>query len=254
MKNKLTKYLVLTFGITWLCWFADALLVSLTPLANTDVLPMILFTLGGFGPTIAACLCLEGGFSRKKLWRFLVGEKKQGILCFGVLVALELLAFSLSCAGFIASIPQGFGPKAVVMAVVFLQSAVLYGGNEELGWRGTMQPVLEKRFSFPVATLMVGCVWVVWHIPLWFIPGDGHQSMSFVFFAGFGILLSFWLAAIYRTSKAVLPCMVFHGLTNTLMGVLLYDYKNAVFFTCIMGMTLASVLFATLYKPQSNTP
>ena len=65
--KRLIKYLLLTYIITWICWFGDALLVKVTSFSESDVIPMILFTVGGFGPTIAACVCMEGSFSKKNL-------------------------------------------------------------------------------------------------------------------------------------------------------------------------------------------
>ena len=75
--KRLIKYLLLTYIITWICWFGDALLVKVTSFSESDVIPMILFTVGGFGPTIAACVCMEGGFSKKKLKRFLFSNSKK---------------------------------------------------------------------------------------------------------------------------------------------------------------------------------
>ena len=68
--KRLIKYLLLTYIITWICWFGDALLVKVASFSESDVIPMILFTGGGFGPTIAACVCMEGGFFYKNLLNF----------------------------------------------------------------------------------------------------------------------------------------------------------------------------------------
>ena len=75
--KRLTKYLLITFLITWGCWWGDALLVKITSLTESNVFSMIIFTVGGFGPTIAACICMEGGFTRKNLRRFLFNNTKK---------------------------------------------------------------------------------------------------------------------------------------------------------------------------------
>lgn len=82
-----------------------------------------------------------------------------------------------------------------------------------------MQPLLEKKLNFPVAAIITGIVWGIWHIPLWFVNGSSQQNMSFIFFLILAVILSFWLAAIYKKTECVFVCSVFHGLTNTLLSV-----------------------------------
>lgn len=237
-KKRLIKYLIITFLITWICWFGDALLVKVTSFKESDLIPMILFTIGGFGPTIAACFCLKEKFSLKALGRFLFGYKKNGILYLLLFVVIEIIFFVLSSGELMDTVKSVPIPAIAIIVVVFLQAAVLYGGNEEWGWRGTMQPILQKKLPYPVATLIVGVVWVCWHIPLWFIEGNSHQSMSFLLFAVIGIVLSYWLSAIYNASGSVVFCMLIHGLTNTLLGVFVIKI-NAVL---IVGLTILTIL------------
>ena len=40
--------------------------------------------------------------------------------------------------------------------------------GEEPGWRGWMQPELQKRFSPLTTSILVGLVWGLWHLPLFF--------------------------------------------------------------------------------------
>ncbi len=79
LRSKLIKYLLIAFGFTWLCWWGDALVVRLTALEATYMLPMVLFTVGGFGPAIAACACLDGGFTWKRLGKFLTDYRRRSI-------------------------------------------------------------------------------------------------------------------------------------------------------------------------------
>lgn len=248
--KRLTKYLWLTFLITWACWWGDALLVKVTFLSESDVIPMILFTLGGFGPTIAACLCLEGGFSKEKLCRFLFNKSKRNWLFVFTAILLETVAFSICSDGMIDSIPRS--PLAgIVVLVVFLQAVVLFGGNEELGWRGTMQAVLQEKLPSPIATLCVGVIWVFWHIPLWFIEGNSHQSMSFLSFAILGVALSYWLSAVYHVTGAILFCMLLHGWTNTMLG--LFEIKeNLSYYIILTILTGLSIVICILPKNARN--
>lgn len=246
MNNKLIKYLFISFLVTWICWWGDALLVKFTSFNESDIIPMVLFTVGGFGPTIAACACLDGGFSWKKLAKFLTGYKKHSIWYLLAFSLAEIIIFLLSSNGISVSFegaPTFMIP--IILLVVFLQTAVLYGGNEELGWRGTLQPLLQKKMPYIPATLIVGAIWVSWHIPLWFIEGNSHQSMSFASFAVLGILLSFWLSAIYNVSGSIIFCMILHGITNTLMGVFA-PTSNLVYWIGLSLLTAAAIVISTV--------
>lgn len=252
MDKRLLKYISVTYLITWIFWWADAILVKFTFFKESDILPMILFTLGGFGPTISACLCMKGGFSWKELRKFLTGYKSKGVRYFLLFVIMEIIVFVLPSQDFIDSIKNADVSPMLIIAIVFLQAALFYGGNEEWGWRGTMQPILQQKLPYCFATLIVGIVWVCWHIPLWFIEGNSHQSMSFISFAIIGILLSYWLSAVYNTTGSVICCMIFHGLTNTLMGVLETEV-NVIYVVGLITLTGISILVSMIkLKPDTQ--
>ena len=54
------------------------------------------------------------------------------------------------------------------LAVIFL----LYGGNEEPGWRGFALPALLERFHPLLATLILGIIHSAWHLPMLGSYGD----------------------------------------------------------------------------------
>lgn len=237
--KKLRKYLIYTFGITWTLWWSDAILVKYTFMREADLLPMILFTLGGFGPTIAALICFEEKISRQNIMSFLFACRKKSILYVLLFALTEFLVFGLSSMELNSAIEPSLIP------IIVLQAIFLYGGNEELGWRGIMQPLLQKTISYPIATLIVSIVWSLWHIPLWFIEGNSHQGSSFIVFAVLACLLCFWLAAIINCGGSVFLCMVLHGITNTLLSVFVIRF-NIILIIGLVTLTAVSVLVSML--------
>ncbi len=160
--------------------------------------------LGGFGPTVGGLWVFCRGGGRLRQVPRLVFVPRRGTWWVVLLFCLaEGAVIALSSRQFNPQIPLSLVP------VVFLQAALIYGGNEEVGWRGTMQPLLERAVPFPGAAVVTGLVWAVWHLPcgLWrgppsrLSPSDGLRCWQCsrvsgtggAFFAGpAGSLAAIW--------------------------------------------------------------
>lgn len=211
--KRLAKFLIITFVITGIAWSGLAVLTSLNIILFSHPLGTILHIIGGFGPTIATFFVLEEKNTVKSILDFIFGYRKKSLIFLLLFSIFEILTIGLSSREFNSALPW------YLMPLIFLQATFIYGGEEELGWRGVMQPLLEEKLNFPIATIITGVVWGIWHIPLWFVNGSSQQNMPFLFFLALAVILSFWLATIYKKTKCVFACSVFHGLTNTLLSV-----------------------------------
>lgn len=252
---RVQEYLLITFFISWLSWGILILLTNLHVINFMSVLGVILFAIGGFGPTISAIMCIEGKLDLKKMLKFIFGHKKKTVGYILLYIILSIVIVWLSS--------QETNPEMVwyALPVVFLVCTFFGGGNEELGWRGTLQPLMEKilskhiknqALSFVVATLAVGAIWVIWHVPLWFVAGSQQQGMNFLWFALDALLLSFWLAALYRRTHSVFYCMILHGLTNVLMSFFVIKI-NWILIVGYLAMTVLSVALARGTAPKPVT-
>ncbi len=213
MENqKLKKYLIRTFAISWIIWLILALLVKNNILIFSSIIGTILFTIGDFAPTISAISLLDKK-SFKSIMNFIFSNKKKSIIYLLLFCFLETLTIGLSSMELNPELPL------YVIPIIFLVCTFFGGGNEELGWRGTMQPILEKKIAFPIATLITGIVWSIWHLPLWFIDGTNQQNIPFLLFSIYAIFLSFWLACVYKKTNCVFYCAILHGLNNLLMSI-----------------------------------
>jgi uncharacterized protein len=106
--------------------------------------------------------------------------------------------------------------------LTFALTGLAQGGNEEPGWRGMMQPEMQRRFSPLVAALIVSFFWSLWHLPLHlngFYPEDIVPGML-----GGGIyriLLAIFLAWFYNRSGGSIFLMIFmHTCFNQLVNFL----------------------------------
>ncbi|MBR4157342.1 MAG: CPBP family intramembrane metalloprotease [Oscillospiraceae bacterium] len=100
------------------------------------------------------------------------------------------------------------------------------GIAEETGWRGLLQPELDKRMPYPFSVLLTAAIWFVWHFPVFLDPTSNHSGDSII---GFGITIFIWafaLAAIYKSTKSVIACALYHAFMDAIGAV--YDW-NALF-------------------------
>ncbi len=240
---RLSKYLAITFSITWICWSLLAIIQSPEyHFGFRGYLSTPLHIIGGFAPFFAVLAVCDEKVSFKYLLnifkRYNSGTTKY-LLAF---MFLEIAVFGLSSMERNAAIP------IFAIPIIFVEAVLIYGGNEEIGWRGLMQPLLEKRFPYPIATLITGVVWSAWHIPLWFVYGSSQQNMSFLLFTLLGIILSFWFSAIYKKTQSVFFCAILHGLTNTLLSVFIIKINIAL----IVGLIVLTAYSLYLYYKNAD--
>lgn len=94
------------------------------------------------------------------------------------------------------------------------------GTLEELGWRGYALPILLQRYSPLAASIMLGAIWMAWHLPRE-VPGliAGRPLGPFLegqlVFLVLTIALSVLCTVGYlATGGSVLPAILIHGGTN----------------------------------------
>lgn len=85
------------------------------------------------------------------------------------------------------------------------------GSEEELGWRGFAQPQLQASIGASRAGLIIGLVWSLWHLPLFYFLPSAVGGLPLLFYiplvSAFGLLFA-WL---YNGSGgSVLLCIVLH--------------------------------------------
>jgi len=96
----------------------------------------------------------------------------------------------------------------------FLVQFLFVALGEEPGWRGFALVELQKRLTAIPATLLLGTIWALWHLPLMGTAVPWNVVPAFII----GVLTaSFTLSWIFNsTDGAVLPCMLLHATVNSI--------------------------------------
>ncbi len=241
--NIIRNYLIITFAISWFCFGIVILLQFLGVCKYPDMISGIIGLIGTLGPTIAA-IVLNKKKSFKSIMKYWFNSKK------GTIKYLLLFSGVLTIGYFITSSYNNTIPLFLILPL-FVYASCLGGGFEEFGWRGVLQPNLEKKFSFPVATIITGIIWALWHFPLYFIQDRGPISGIFLFMISC-IYLSFILACVYKKTNSIIYCSLLHGLINTYAVIWIFNdslVNNVIsnIFKLIL-LILAIVLYYYRYK------
>ena len=97
----------------------------------------------------------------------------------------------------------------------FLIGIPLFTLTEELAWRGFALPRLQGLLPALPASLVLGVIWALWHVPTFLLPS---QTVSAVPYAGFALfvlaqsVLTTWL--FNRTGGSVLLAGLFHAASD----------------------------------------
>ncbi len=218
--KQIGTFILYTFLISWLSW-------SIIIVGNTyfDALwygqplfwiPMLI---GGLGPAISVFIIYRKSkqeFKEKSFLRFVFYQKLDRRAW---LIFIAYLVWRFSMVWFAFGISE---PIAIIYLFINLPLFVLGGGFEEIGWRGYLQPLLEKRTNYIVSVLLVGVIWGIWHLPLWLIIGTVQSALPFGLYMLLAIILSVTFTAIYKYTKSILLCVLSHAWFNGCIGLAVY--------------------------------
>ncbi|GLW10168.1 peptidase [Microtetraspora sp. NBRC 13810] len=173
--------------------------------------------LAGFGPTVGAIVIRARRARRRQPVPAHTVRLRLSTRLFWVPLLLVVASATVLGAALLA---QFLGGSAVSLTagqnlistvggpVAFFVSMLIAGPlSEEPGWRGTAYPRLRASLSRFQAGLLLGVVWAVWHLPLFFVPGTVQ--------AGFGLFS--WSGLLFSIS--VIPMALLTGYAYERAGV-----------------------------------
>ncbi|MBK9096024.1 MAG: CPBP family intramembrane glutamic endopeptidase [Anaerolineae bacterium] len=265
--RSLVVFFVLAFGISWTFWIPDALAsYNLIPLRINSTVSGLLGAFGPFFATLIVTALYDGrtGFKRLLdrlttwrvgfqgylfvlLWPAILSLTKTGI---AMLLGSPAPNFAQPPFLQLYPMPQEVMQSAPVLAflpVIFLQQLLIGSSmGEEPGWRGYALPRLQAHRSSLRASLLLGGLWSIWHLPLWLTKGHPmHET-----FLGWAMLAlvattilftwvynhtkgSLWLALLFHASIAVTGLFLASTAVHPLVDVALnWGVAAVVIATC----------------------
>ena len=268
-RKKLFVFLILTFLWSWILWIIG--LNDLSDGINQESIGkfLVFFFVGVYGPTISAIITtlffdgLIGVFELiKKLFIWKVPLKYYVYL---ILLPLIFVIIGIALySQFIGEI-GGFD-KMAYLSIPTILLAGLYAGplGEELGWRGFLLPEFQKKYSNLKSAIIIGFIWFIWHIPLWWAPfgtlvsGEPISLIPVITYFTMLICLSIIITWLVINSKgSVLIAILFHLSINAGIALLFYpelnmDFKKVHLLSSI-GMLIFTIFLVIKNKLNTKT-
>jgi membrane protease YdiL (CAAX protease family) len=219
----LLGYFLLTFLVTWSLWVAAS---GLAAPGNTGVFggrgPV--FLLGVFAPSLVALAFMARAEGRAGVTRILarIGQWRVGVrwyaIAIGYFVIVQLAAALVHRV--MAGAWPPFGDTPVMLMVVSTAVSLWAQAGEEVGWRGYASPRLARYVGLAGASVILGVVWAVWHLPLFILPDSGSTGQSFPVYLLHVTALSVMFAFLYwKTGGSLLLVMLLHAAVNNTTGI-----------------------------------
>ncbi|WP_410614244.1 type II CAAX prenyl endopeptidase Rce1 family protein [Amycolatopsis sp. lyj-109] len=275
-RNPLVSFFTLAFALSWIAWTPYILGKTGLGVEPDFDFPKILGTTqllgvlpGAYlGPILAAFVVTAAAHGRPGLqrwagrllkwnvnWRWYVGS------ILGVPAALVVTSFALN--GGDIHLPSAMVFVALVPGLVL--QLVTTGLAEEPGWRDFALPHLQPKFGPLRGTLILGPLWGLWHVPLFFSEW-GHWPdvtvWTIVEFIATTTLFSILMTWVFNRSGESLPiAMLVHTSVNNTMSIAWTELfpsttvdDIALTFLVSSGVAAAVVLIATRGRLGYRSP
>jgi len=262
-KKKTCTYLLITLIWSWTLWIIG--LNHLSEGINQESIGKFItyFFAGVYGPTISGIITtlFFDGFSNflallKKLFIWETSFKNYLYVIFlpvlFVLIGVGLYSLFIG--------PIGAFDEMAFLTIPTILWAGLFAGplGEELGWRGVLLPEFQKRFSNLKSAILIGVIWFIWHIPLFWAPfgtlvsGEPITLVPILTYFVMLICLSVIITWLVVNSKgSVLIAILFHLSINAGI-VLLFFPELSMDFKKVHLLSSIGILTFTIYLVVNN--
>ena len=212
----LLSFFLVAFLIAWGSWI---------PALHWHSVPKTLPLIGLFGPMIAAMIVrgragVADLVARVRIWRIPVRWYAVAALLMPAVYLIAVLLDQLIFGADLHRVWLGSAPAFLLASLVWL---LFVTSGEEIGWRGFALPEMLRLGMSPLsASLVLGVVWGVWHLPFYW--SGGQTGIPYPFFLALTVGQSLTYTALFLRSRgSVLPAILLHATTD--LGARLYHIE-----------------------------
>jgi len=249
-------FLFLAYGLTWLLWIPVAL--TRQDYQASPLLLAVVF-LGVFGPGIAGIIMTyreQGKEGGRDFWRRVFDFRrislKWYLLILLIYPILHLIAITIN--HWLGGAPPEFVfiKESMAMPIGILAVVILYllqSALEELGWRGYMLDRLQAIWNPVKASLVLGVIHALWHLPLFWMVGTNQSrylsGVEFTLFVVFVVAGSFYNTWCYNdNNRSTLAVILLHTVANLSLDTFILAGRGEYIFKIVTALTAVVIAIA----------
>ena len=212
----------ITLGLSYLVFWGPIALFKIQTISFVSNIrgplwAIVLFIIGGFVPSIVAIiltLAREGAKGLGLLLRRSI-QFKLGLRWYVAIVLVVLLgAAGQIMLNSLLGHPFNFSLYAAQLPSL-LPLLVLGPLSEEYGWRGYLLVRLQQRWNALASSLIVGAVWGLWHLPLFYLVGTSQHELQLLYLGFFIGIVATSIVLTWvnnNTRNSIWAAVLFHWL------------------------------------------
>lgn len=254
-RGQILVFILLVLGFSYLIFWGPIALLKLKT-ANLvegkiyNIPAFILFVTGGFVPSVAGIILTRVYDQKSGLKELLKSAVKYRIgfntfviivLCpviTGLLqiIIINLTGGSLDYSQFIKQLPS------------ILPLVILGPLSEEFGWRGFLQKRVNAEFSPVIGSTIIGVVWALWHLPLFYLPGTSQHDFNIPFlpFLVSLVFTSYIYTFVYiKSHQSLFSAILLHWVGTYIMQVISSQVTRSAAYNYLE--VLPAVLIGTIF-------
>jgi len=184
--KKRISYVVCAYGFFWLALLLIGVVLLLVDEGFQGSIPFRLLTsASAWTPTLALFVLfkkLNPGSSIKEFYKNAFRERlKLKMILFTTVTQLLILFSAAGIFAFTSDVAflGLFNLSLPALGISFVWNFTSGPTGEQSGWRGFLQPNMEKDNGVIMSSIFVGVIWGFWHAPLWFLT-SGYLGIDLV--------------------------------------------------------------------------
>ena len=223
-KKKRIIYVICAYTFSWIAILLIGIVVLLAgDWFGESVFLQILTSLAAWTPTLALLVLFKKLYPNSSIKEFYKNAFRERLKLKMVLctVAMQVLIVFGATGVFAFTNDIDFlsllNLSLPALAIAFIWASISGATGEQSGWRGFLQPNMEKEHGIVKSSIFVGVIWGFWHAPLWFIT-SGYSGIYLVQF-----IIAYMVAIV---SVAVIIGVCYKHCRNLFVPILIHFMFN----------------------------